>query len=61
MEMNSPVCLQKAEWYLRRHEQELELLMIGSDNMHVELTEGVSSMLRTNGKVASYWNSLGCL
>nr|XP_046157339.1 prolyl 3-hydroxylase 2-like isoform X1 [Oncorhynchus gorbuscha] len=42
---------EKAEWYLRRHEQELELLMIGSDNVHVELTEGVSSTLRTNGNV----------
>ncbi|XP_055796787.1 prolyl 3-hydroxylase 2 [Salvelinus fontinalis] len=38
---------EKAEWYLRRHEQELELLMIGSENMHVELTEG------------HYWTSTG--
>ncbi|CAB1314331.1 unnamed protein product [Coregonus sp. 'balchen'] len=37
----------KAEWYLRRHKQELELLMVGSENMHVELTEG------------HYWTSTG--
>uniref|UniRef100_A0A673WQG0 procollagen-proline 3-dioxygenase n=1 Tax=Salmo trutta TaxID=8032 RepID=A0A673WQG0_SALTR len=38
---------EKAEWYLRRHKQELELLVIGSENMHVEFTEG------------HYWTSTG--
>ncbi|CDQ89224.1 unnamed protein product, partial [Oncorhynchus mykiss] len=38
---------EKAEWYLRRHKQELELLVIGSENMHVEFTEG------------HYWTSSG--
>lgn len=37
------VCLsQEAAWYLRRHRQELELLLIGSKTMGVEFTEGVS-------------------
>ncbi|XP_024276709.1 prolyl 3-hydroxylase 2 isoform X3 [Oncorhynchus tshawytscha] len=38
---------EKAEWYLRRHKQELELLVIGSENMQVEFTEG------------HYWTSTG--
>lgn len=38
---------EKADWYLKRHKQELELLLIGSDNMGVEFTEG------------NYWSSTG--
>ncbi|XP_071764660.2 prolyl 3-hydroxylase 2 isoform X1 [Centroberyx gerrardi] len=38
---------EKAAWYLRRHKQELELLLIGSDTMGVEFTEG------------HYWSSTG--
>lgn len=33
---------QKAAWYLRRHKQELKLLLIGSKIMGAEFTEGVS-------------------
>uniref|UniRef100_A0A8C9WV19 procollagen-proline 3-dioxygenase n=1 Tax=Sander lucioperca TaxID=283035 RepID=A0A8C9WV19_SANLU len=33
---------EEAAWYLRRHKQELELLLIGSKTMGVEFTEGVS-------------------
>ncbi|CAB1324609.1 unnamed protein product [Coregonus sp. 'balchen'] len=40
---------EKAEWYLRRHKQELELLVIGSENMHVEFTEGVDERILTDG------------
>ncbi|KAF3835148.1 hypothetical protein F7725_027706 [Dissostichus mawsoni] len=36
-----------AAWYLRRHKQELELLLIGSNTMGVEFTEG------------NYWSSTG--
>lgn len=36
------LCSQEAAWYLRRHKQELELLLIGSKTMGVEFTEGVS-------------------
>ncbi|XP_010730754.3 prolyl 3-hydroxylase 2 [Larimichthys crocea] len=38
---------EKAAWYLRRHKQELELLLIGSKTMGVEFTEG------------NYWSSTG--
>ncbi|XP_029355306.1 prolyl 3-hydroxylase 2 isoform X2 [Echeneis naucrates] len=38
---------EKAAWYLRRHRQELELLLIGSKTMGVEFTEG------------NYWSSTG--
>ncbi|XP_060934558.1 prolyl 3-hydroxylase 2 [Limanda limanda] len=38
---------EKAAWYLRRHKQELELLLIGSNTMGVEFTEG------------NYWSSPG--
>ncbi|KAM6963057.1 prolyl 3-hydroxylase 2 [Aplochiton taeniatus] len=38
---------EKAEWYLRRHKKELELLMIGSETMGVQFTEG------------HYWSSTG--
>ncbi|XP_076009315.1 prolyl 3-hydroxylase 2 [Genypterus blacodes] len=38
---------EKASWYLRRHRQELELLLIGSTTMGVEFTEG------------NYWSSTG--
>ncbi|XP_058493785.1 prolyl 3-hydroxylase 2 [Solea solea] len=38
---------EKAAWYLRRHKQELELLLIGSETMGVEFTEG------------NYWSSTG--
>ncbi|XP_062419428.1 prolyl 3-hydroxylase 2 [Pungitius pungitius] len=38
---------EEAAWYLRRHKQELELLLIGSDTMGVEFTEG------------NYWSSTG--
>ncbi|XP_069550864.1 prolyl 3-hydroxylase 2 [Brachyistius frenatus] len=38
---------QEAAWYLRRHKQELELLLIGSKTMGVEFTEG------------NYWSSTG--
>ncbi|KAL1023115.1 hypothetical protein UPYG_G00036580 [Umbra pygmaea] len=38
---------EKAEWYLRRHQQEKELLEIGSENLRVEFTEG------------HYWTSTG--
>ncbi|XP_029906337.1 prolyl 3-hydroxylase 2 [Myripristis murdjan] len=38
---------EKAAWYLRRHKQELELLLIGSKIMGVEFTEG------------HYWSSTG--
>lgn len=38
---------QEAAWYLRRHRQELELLLIGSKVMGVEFTEG------------NYWSSTG--
>uniref|UniRef100_A0A3Q0S6S4 procollagen-proline 3-dioxygenase n=1 Tax=Amphilophus citrinellus TaxID=61819 RepID=A0A3Q0S6S4_AMPCI len=38
---------EKAAWYLRRHKQELELLLIGSKVMGVEFTEG------------NYWRSTG--
>lgn len=34
--------LQEVAWYLRRHKQELELLLIGSKTMGAEFTEGVS-------------------
>ncbi|XP_046905597.1 prolyl 3-hydroxylase 2 [Hypomesus transpacificus] len=37
----------KAVWYVTRHKQELELLLIGSDNMGVEFTEG------------NYWGGTG--
>ncbi|KAG7230705.1 hypothetical protein INR49_019518 [Caranx melampygus] len=39
---------EKAAWYLRRHKQELELLLIGSKTMGVEFTEGMwnRSLLR---------------
>ncbi|XP_056132877.1 prolyl 3-hydroxylase 2 [Lampris incognitus] len=37
----------KAAWYLRRHKQELELLLIGSATMGVEFSEG------------QYWSSTG--
>lgn len=33
---------QEAAWYLRRHRQELELLLIGSKTMGVEFIDGVS-------------------
>lgn len=36
-----PLCWQEADWYFRRHKQELELLLVGSQNMGVEYTEGV--------------------
>ena len=36
------VLVQKAAWYLRRHRQEVELLLIGSDIMGSQFTEGVS-------------------
>lgn len=32
---------QEAEQYLRRHKQELDLLLIGSDNLGVPYIEGV--------------------
>ncbi|KAM9384081.1 prolyl 3-hydroxylase 2 [Pholidichthys leucotaenia] len=38
---------EKAAWYLRRHKQELELLLIGSEIMGAEFTEG------------NYWGSTG--
>ncbi|KAM6921307.1 prolyl 3-hydroxylase 2 [Xenentodon cancila] len=38
---------EKAAWYLRRHKQELELLLIGSKIMDAEFTEG------------NYWSSTG--
>uniref|UniRef100_A0AAQ4R8N2 procollagen-proline 3-dioxygenase n=1 Tax=Gasterosteus aculeatus aculeatus TaxID=481459 RepID=A0AAQ4R8N2_GASAC len=38
---------EEAAWYLRRHKQELELLLIGSETMGVEFTEG------------NYWSSTG--
>uniref|UniRef100_A0A3Q3LHQ2 procollagen-proline 3-dioxygenase n=1 Tax=Mastacembelus armatus TaxID=205130 RepID=A0A3Q3LHQ2_9TELE len=38
---------EKAAWYLRRHKQELELLLIGSTIMGAEFTEG------------NYWSSTG--
>ncbi|KAM4628667.1 prolyl 3-hydroxylase 2 [Polymixia lowei] len=38
---------EKAAWYLRRHKQELELLLIGSGTMGVEFIEG------------HYWSSTG--
>ncbi|XP_026201042.1 prolyl 3-hydroxylase 2 [Anabas testudineus] len=38
---------EKAAWYLRRHKQELELLLLGSKIMGVEFTEG------------NYWSSTG--
>ncbi|XP_056893219.1 prolyl 3-hydroxylase 2 [Takifugu flavidus] len=38
---------EEAVWYLRRHKQELELLLIGSGTMGVEFTEG------------NYWSSTG--
>ncbi|KAG7261632.1 hypothetical protein CRUP_038354 [Coryphaenoides rupestris] len=38
---------EKAAWYLRRHKQELELLLIGSDIMGVQFTEG------------QYWSGTG--
>ncbi len=34
---------QEAEQYLRRHKQELDLLLIGSSNLGVPYIEGVSS------------------
>uniref|UniRef100_A0A4W6FF22 procollagen-proline 3-dioxygenase n=1 Tax=Lates calcarifer TaxID=8187 RepID=A0A4W6FF22_LATCA len=40
---------EKAAWYLRRHKQELELLLIGSKTMGVEFTEGVSGPLLYDG------------
>ncbi|XP_031431304.1 prolyl 3-hydroxylase 2 isoform X2 [Clupea harengus] len=36
-----------ADWYVKRHQQELELLKVGSQNMGVEYTEG------------NYWSSSG--
>ncbi|XP_028299282.1 prolyl 3-hydroxylase 2 isoform X2 [Gouania willdenowi] len=38
---------EKAAWYLRRHKQELELLLIGSKTMGADFTEG------------NYWSSSG--
>lgn len=38
---------EKAAWYLRRHKQELDLLLLGSEIMGVEFTEG------------NYWSSTG--
>ncbi|XP_076134556.1 prolyl 3-hydroxylase 2 [Alosa pseudoharengus] len=38
---------EEADWYVRRHKQELELLTVGSQNMGVEYTEG------------HYWSSSG--
>ncbi|KAM8874859.1 prolyl 3-hydroxylase 2 [Spinachia spinachia] len=38
---------EEAAWYLRRHKLELELLLIGSETMGVEFTEG------------NYWSSTG--
>ncbi|XP_061832154.2 prolyl 3-hydroxylase 2 [Nerophis lumbriciformis] len=38
---------EEAAWYLRRHEQELELLLIGSQTMGVDFVEG------------NYWSSSG--
>lgn len=40
-----PLCCQDADWYVKRHQQELELLKVGSQNMGVEYTEGVSHIL----------------
>lgn len=42
---------QKAAWYLRRHKQELKLLLIGSKIMGAEFTEGVSYAIKP-------WSSL---
>lgn len=42
------LCPQEAAWYLRRHKQELELLLIGSKTMGVDFTEGVSILETTS-------------
>lgn len=41
---DEPLCSQEAAWYLRRHKQELELLLIGSGTMGVEFNEGVMEL-----------------
>ena len=39
--LTKSLCSQEVARYLRRHKQELELLLIGSGTMGVEFTEGV--------------------
>uniref|UniRef100_A0A6Q2Z539 procollagen-proline 3-dioxygenase n=1 Tax=Esox lucius TaxID=8010 RepID=A0A6Q2Z539_ESOLU len=39
---------ENAEWYLRRHKLETELLVIGSENLRVEFTEGMQDNMLPN-------------
>lgn len=48
---------QEAEQYLRRHKQESDLLLIGSNNIGVTYTEGVSSQ---NEFLKFFYASLIC-
>lgn len=45
------VCSQKADWYLRRHKQEQQLLLAGSEVMGVTYTEGVSPKMQLTPSV----------
>lgn len=49
---------QEAEQYLRRHKQELDLLLIGSSNLGVPYIEGVSSQKLSKAKVCHFFLSM---
>lgn len=50
------MCPQEAERYIKRHQQELDLLRVGSENLGTEYTEGVSvSQLKADDHLQGNW------